>query len=61
MLVRRRGWAEADYEVWCRDALESGLAMVMPTKHLGETVLRFCFINPLTVRNDVDLVVDDLG
>ena len=35
--------------------------MVMPTKHLGETMLRFCFINPLTTREDIDLVLDDLG
>ena len=34
--------------------------MVTPTKHDGETVLRLCFINPLTTRDDVDLVVADL-
>ena len=61
MLVRRRGWESEDYEAWCRDALHSGLALVMPTKHLGETMLRFCFINPLTTPDDVDLVLADLG
>jgi len=61
MLFRRLGWKSEDYEAWCRDALRSGVAMVMPTKHLGETMLRFCFINPLTTREDVDLVLDDLG
>jgi len=61
MLVRRLGWKSEDYEAWCRDALRSGLAMVMPTKHRGETMLRFCFINPLTTPGDVDLVLDDLG
>ena len=60
MLVRRRGWKSEDYEEWCQAALLSGLAMVMPTKHLGETMLRFCFINPLTTREDVALVLDDL-
>jgi len=35
--------------------------MVTPTRHLGEMVLRFCFINPLTTREDVDLVLADLG
>ena len=34
--------------------------MVTPTKHDGETVLRFCFVNPLTTREDVDLVLEDL-
>ena len=61
MLFRRLGWKSEDYEGWCRDALRGGVAMVMPTKHLGETILRFCFINPLTTREDVDLVLDDLG
>jgi L-2,4-diaminobutyrate decarboxylase len=61
MLVRRRGWKSEDYEAWCQDALRSGLAMVMPTKHRGETMLRFCFINPLTTPGDVDLVLDALG
>ncbi|MCX6364211.1 MAG: aminotransferase class V-fold PLP-dependent enzyme [Actinobacteria bacterium] len=61
ILVRRLGWKSKDYEAWCRDALRSGLAMVMPTKHLGETMLRFCFINPLTTPDDVDLVLDGLG
>ena len=60
VLVRRRGWADAQYAIWCRDALRRGLAMVTPTKHHGETLLRFCFVNPLTTREDVDLVVEDL-
>ena len=61
MVFRRRGWAEADYEAWSFEALRSGLGMIMPTRHLGEMVLRFCFINPLTTRDDVDLVLADLG
>jgi len=61
MVFRRRGWWEADYEAWSEEALRSGLGMITPTRHLGEMVLRFCFINPLTTRDDVDLVLDDLG
>jgi len=61
MVFRRRGWAEADYEAWSFEALRSGLGMIMPTRHLGEMVLRFCFINPLTTHDDVDLVLADLG
>jgi len=60
VLVRRLGWADQDYEAWCRGALQNGLAFATPTKHNGETVLRFCFVNPLTTREDVDLVLDDL-
>lgn len=61
VVFRRLGWSEADYAEWCEAALRSGLAMVTPTKHAGETVLRLCFINPLTTRDDVDLVLDALG
>jgi glutamate/tyrosine decarboxylase-like PLP-dependent enzyme len=61
LLVRRPGWTAVDYAEWCADALARGLAMVMPTRHHGETVLRFCFVNPLTTREDVDLVLADLG
>ncbi len=61
VLVRRLGWAERDYAAWCDDALRRGAAMVTPTKHLGETVLRLCFVNPLTTREDVDLVLADLA
>ena len=60
VLARRLGWGDADYQTWCTGALTSGLAMVTPTRHNGETVLRFCFVNPLTTREDVDLVVKDL-
>jgi L-2,4-diaminobutyrate decarboxylase len=61
MLFRRRGWRADEYTAWCEEALRSGLGFITPTRHLGETVLRLCFINPLTTRDDVDLVVADLG
>ena len=60
LLVRRLGWSADDYAAWCGDALARGVAMLMPTKHAGETILRFCFVNPLTTREDVDLVLADL-
>ena len=61
MLLRRRGWRAGDYTAWSEAALRSGLGFITPTKHLGETVLRFCFINPLTSREDIDLLLADLG
>ena len=61
LLVRRRGWAQADYDAWSTRALARGLAFVIPTRHGDETVLRLCFVNPLTSRADVDAVLDDLG
>ena len=61
LLVRRRGWGPAEYDAWSARALDDGIAFATPTRHLGETVLRFCFLNPLTTRADVDLVLGDLS
>jgi L-2,4-diaminobutyrate decarboxylase len=61
LVVRRRGWAADDYAAWSEDAIARGVAVVMPTRHAGETVLRLCFVNPLTTREDVDLVLSDLA
>ena len=60
LLVRRRGWGRAEYGEWSTQAWQRGLAFVTPTLHKGETVLRLCFVNPLTTRADVDLVLEDL-
>lgn len=61
LLVRRRGWDKAEYEAWSTRVLERGLAFVTTTIHHAETVLRLCFVNPLTTRDDVDLVLGDLN
>ncbi len=60
ILVRRPGWSAEDYAAWCDGAMARGVAVVLPTKLAGEPLLRFCFVNPLTTRGDVDLVLDDL-
>ena len=60
MLFRRVGWTKADYERWSERALADGLAFVVPTTWMGETVLRFCFVNPLTSIDDVTLILDSL-
>jgi glutamate/tyrosine decarboxylase-like PLP-dependent enzyme len=61
LLIRRRGWGPAEYGAWSEHAIKRGLAFVIPTKHQGETALRLCFVNPLTTRADVDLVLADLA
>jgi L-2,4-diaminobutyrate decarboxylase len=61
ILVRRRGWTADDYAAWCEDALARGVAMLLPTRHAGEPLLRFCFVNPLTTHEDIDQVVADLA
>jgi glutamate/tyrosine decarboxylase-like PLP-dependent enzyme len=60
LVVRRPGWTADDYAAWCADAMARGVAMVQPTRHAGEPVLRLCFVNPLTTHEDVDLVLSDL-
>ncbi len=61
LVVRHSGWGADDYAAWSADAMARGVAMVMPTRHAGEPCLRFCFVNPLTTREDVDLVLADLA
>jgi glutamate/tyrosine decarboxylase-like PLP-dependent enzyme len=61
VVFRRLGWGPADYESWSGEAMRSGLAFVMPTRHASETVLRCCFVNPLTTPEDVDLVLASLA
>lgn len=61
VVVRRLGWSAQDYAAWSHGAMARGVAVVLPTKHRGETCLRLCFINPLTTREDVDLVLADLS
>ena len=57
VLFRRRGWRADDYARWSHEAWRSGLALVTPTRFAGETVLRLCFVNPLTSAADVDVVL----
>jgi glutamate/tyrosine decarboxylase-like PLP-dependent enzyme len=60
VLFRRRGWHVEDYDRWSRRAWSSGMALVTPTTFAGETVLRLCFVNPVTSAEDVDLVLASL-
>ncbi len=60
VVLRRLGWSGQDYAAWSRRAMARGVGVVLPTKHAGEPCLRLCFVNPLTTREDVDLVLADL-
>ncbi|MFZ4718101.1 MAG: pyridoxal phosphate-dependent decarboxylase family protein [Ilumatobacteraceae bacterium] len=57
VLFRRLGFTADDYQAWSDRALESGLALVEPTTFRGETVYRFCFVNPTTSVDDIDAVI----
>ncbi|HSJ92220.1 MAG TPA: pyridoxal-dependent decarboxylase [Ilumatobacter sp.] len=53
VVFRRLGWTPEDYQAWSDRVLAEGTAFVVPTVHDGETVLRFCFVNPTTTDEDV--------
>jgi glutamate/tyrosine decarboxylase-like PLP-dependent enzyme len=61
LLLRRTGWGPDDYQRWSRGALDRGLTLCMPTGWKGETVLRFCIVNPRTTADDLAMVIDDLA
>ena len=62
VLFKKKGWNSEDYKNWTFKNLESGLAFVAPTRWKingkSETVLRFCFINPDTTEEDIDLILN---
>ncbi len=53
LLVRRRGWASEQYWEHCAALARDQVGFVVPTTWLGETVLRFCVVNPRTTVDDV--------
>ena len=59
-VFRRKGWSPEQYKEWSDRLLERGEGLVTPTKHEGETVLRFCIVNPRTSRDDIQLILDTL-
>jgi glutamate/tyrosine decarboxylase-like PLP-dependent enzyme len=61
VLFRRRGWTAADYQSWSDEQLRRGEAFVTPTTWRGETVLRWCIVNPETTRDDLADIVDTLA
>ena len=64
VLFRRLGWDPADYTEWTYRNHRDGIALVAPTKWRTsagtETVLRFCFINPDTTIEDIEMILETL-
>jgi glutamate/tyrosine decarboxylase-like PLP-dependent enzyme len=64
VLFRKPAWGPSDYTEWTYRNHEAGLALVTPTKwgygEQAETVLRFCFINPDTKEEDIEMILDTL-
>jgi glutamate/tyrosine decarboxylase-like PLP-dependent enzyme len=64
VLFRRKGWSPESYKNWTYDNHRKGIALVTPTKWRTkdgyETVIRFCFINPDTSQEDIEVILDTL-
>ena len=64
VLFRRKGWTAEEYRDWTYRNHKSGLALVTPTKWKGEngyeTISRFCFINPETTEDDIDMILETM-
>jgi L-2,4-diaminobutyrate decarboxylase len=57
---QHHGWDDTDYLAWSEQARARGLGLVTPTHVRGARALRFCFVNPMTTREDIDLILDDV-
>lgn len=64
VLFRRKGWTAEDYKMWTYRNHEQGVALVAPTKwktgESVETVARFCFINPATSEEDIQVILQTM-
>lgn len=61
VVFRRVGWQSEDYERWCKMALEEEIAFCLPTTFRGERLMRLCFVNPGTTKEDVELILDSMS
>ncbi len=61
LLVRRPGWPPDRYQDWSEAVLAEGLAFCVPTTWRGETITRFCIVNPLTTVDDIRIVLDSMA
>ena len=60
LVFRRSGWSPAQYQTWSDRILSKGIAFVVPSSWQGETVLRFCIVNPRTTAEGIAQIIDTL-
>ena len=60
VVFRRLGWGAAEYHEWSDRQLAAQESFVVPTSWAGETVLRYCVVNPLTTVEDLAGVFESL-
>jgi len=57
VVFERVGWKEGDYQVCTERMLADGTGFVVPSRHDGRPVFRFCFINPRTTSEEIDNIL----
>jgi glutamate/tyrosine decarboxylase-like PLP-dependent enzyme len=60
VVFERRGWDIAQYKQWSEALLESQLAFVVPSSHLGKPNTRFAIVNPRTEFTDLVKILDTM-
>jgi glutamate/tyrosine decarboxylase-like PLP-dependent enzyme len=61
LVFRRVGWEAEDYYAWSDKVLEDGYAFCLPSMHAGETIMRFCLVNPKTTVDDIAGILDSMA
>ncbi len=61
VMFRRVGWLQADYDAWSRELLSDGIGFVLPSRWMGEPMLRFAFLHPETTPEIVEEILATLG
>jgi glutamate/tyrosine decarboxylase-like PLP-dependent enzyme len=60
VVFRHKTWTPEQYQAWSDRLLDEGIGFVTPTKYKGETVLRFCIVNPRTTAEDIRMLLDTI-
>jgi glutamate/tyrosine decarboxylase-like PLP-dependent enzyme len=60
VVFRRVGWTPEQYHAWSDQQLAEERSFVVPTSWHGETVLRYCVVNPLTTVDDLAEIFESL-
>lgn len=60
LVFRRPGWTPEQYQKWSDAQLHSGQSFVVPSSWNGETVLRFCIVNPRTTNAHLVEILDSM-
>jgi hypothetical protein len=61
VVFRRIGWTDEQYHAWSARLLAAEDGFVVPSAWRGETVLRYCIVNPLTTVDDIAFILETLA